>query len=104
MFSIGQLVHIPKCAQHVICAVITAHLRSGGCSYHSVDCVAKGFGTDDHFQQCLTILNNQAQIGRMPPVLAIQLTTLLQRADNDLETYYLSAAGHNLWRGTLPYS
>ena len=104
IYSISVLEHIPKAAMPELFEAITAHLRSGGYSYHSIDCVAKGFGTDDHFQQCLTILNNQAQIGCTPPVLAAELTTLLQRADNDLETYYLSAAGHNLWRGTLPYS
>src|SRR5947209_1438821 len=78
IYSISVLEHIPKAAMPELFEAITAHLRSGGYSYHSIDCVAKGFGTDDHFQQCLTILSNQAQIGRLPAVRATELTTLLQ--------------------------
>lgn len=104
IYSISVLEHIPKAAVAELFEAITAYLRSGGFSYHSIDCVTKGFAADYHLQLCLTILSSQAQIRRASPALATELITLLQRADNDLETYYLSAAGHNLWRGTLPYS
>ena len=31
------------------------------------------------------------------------IAKLFERARHDLETCYLSAAGHNLWRGAQPY-
>ena len=32
------------------------------------------------------------------------LDEVLDRVDDDPETYYLSADGHNLWRGNQPYA
>src|SRR5207248_2905039 len=71
-------------------------------SFHSVDCVSEGNDASYHFDQCVKISSYQyAMAGELPN--RAEYEELLNRARDDIETCYLSAAGHNLWRAGLPY-
>jgi SAM-dependent methyltransferase len=103
IYSISVLEHIPKAGLANLFEGLSRHLRIGGYSFHSVDCVSEGVGAQHHFQQCLIIVSHQCAIAGRPPLQKDDLSALLRRADHDLETCYLSAAGHNLWRAGANY-
>jgi SAM-dependent methyltransferase len=103
IFSISVLEHVPEPELQAVFAAIATHLRPGGHSFHSVDCVTHGEGSEYHIEQCARIANHQAQIAGGPPVESARLAELFEAADEDIDTYYLSAEGHNLWRGGRPY-
>jgi SAM-dependent methyltransferase len=104
IYSISVLEHVLEPELGALFQAVSAHLRPGGQSFHSVDCVTQGNNATYHFEQCLRIARYQREIAGKPPVEREELAELFQRADSDVETCYLSAAAHNLWRGTLPYS
>ena len=69
---------------------------SGGFTIHAVDHVLLGPGDADH----------RARLGLAASGLGIaepELDELLERLADDPETYFLSAEGHNRWRGATPY-
>jgi SAM-dependent methyltransferase len=104
IYSISVLEHIAKPALASLFEAVSRHLRSGGYSFHSIDCVVKGAAANHHFEQALVVLTHQSAIGGKLPLQGNELPALLHCADADLETCYLSAVGHNLWRGALPYA
>ena len=71
--------------------------------FHSVDCVIQGVDAAYHFEQCSRIITYQCQIAGKTVANTKELAELFERADRDVETCYLSAAGHNLWRAGLAY-
>lgn len=100
--SVLEHVHEPKLA--AVYQGIRRFLRPGGFSMHAVDHVAEGNGSGFHAQQVQYILQYQAQLaGQDVAKVEHQLMALMQTLNNDLDTYYLSASGHNSWRGRRPY-
>ena len=103
IYSISVLEHVPEPALRALFNAISGHLKPGGRSFHSVDCVTHGSGAEYHFEQCLRIANYQREIAGESSMERKALVELFERADEDIETCYLSAAGHNLWRSGTPY-
>jgi SAM-dependent methyltransferase len=103
IYSISVLEHVPEPALRALFHAISGHLEPGGRSFHSVDCVTAGNGASYHFEQCLRIANYQREIAGGSSMERKALVELFERADEDIETCYLSAAGHNLWRSKTPY-
>jgi SAM-dependent methyltransferase len=103
IYSISVLEHVPEPALRALFHAISGHLKPGGRSFHSVDCVTHGNDASYHFEQCLRIANYQREIAGGSSMERKALVELFERADEDIETCYLSAAGHNLWRSKTPY-
>jgi 2-polyprenyl-3-methyl-5-hydroxy-6-metoxy-1,4-benzoquinol methylase len=103
IYSISVLEHVPEPALQATFQGISTYLKPNGRSFHAVDCVTQGNDAAYHFEQCLRIAGYQSKIAGSPPVNIAMLSDLFEKANQDLETYYLSPAGHNLWRGTTPY-
>ena len=103
IYSISVLEHVPEPGLRALFLGISAHLESHGRSFHSVDCVTAGNGAAYHFEQCLRIVNYQCKIAGEQLMERNLLVELFDRANSDVETCYLSAAGHNLWRTGVPY-
>jgi SAM-dependent methyltransferase len=100
IYSISVLEHIHEPALTSAFQGIGRHLKPGGVSLHAIDFVVSGHGADFHTLQVSRILDCQASLaGTRPPELSLLIETLKQ----DDDTYYLSASGHNLWRGNTPY-
>jgi SAM-dependent methyltransferase len=103
IYSVSVLEHIPEPCLETLFKALSRHLKPGGWSFHSVDCVIQGAQTAYHCDQCSRILDYQHAIAGLEAASKQASTELINRAHDDLETYYLSAAGHNLWRGALSY-
>jgi 2-polyprenyl-3-methyl-5-hydroxy-6-metoxy-1,4-benzoquinol methylase len=103
IYSVSVLEHISEPFLETLFKAVSRHLRPGGWSFHSVDCVIQGAHTTYHCDQCSRILAYQNAIAESKAVSEQALIELINRAHDDTETYYLSAAGHNLWRGGLSY-
>jgi Methyltransferase domain len=103
IYSISVLEHVPEPDLGSTFKAIAAHLRSHGQSFHCADCVTQGDGVDSHAEQCFRIFNYQAELARKTPAAREEFNQVLVSAERDLETCYLSAVGHNLWRGGKEY-
>ena len=103
IYSISVLEHVPEPALRALFHAISGHLKPSGRSFHSVDCVTHGKDASYHFEQCLRIANYQREIAGGSSMERKALVELFERADEDIETCYLSAADHNLWRSKTPY-
>lgn len=100
VYSISVLEHLREPAIAGLFEGINRHLKPGGVSVHAIDFVASGRETEFRAIQMARILELQAGLAHAPqPDLPAFTQTLLR----DDETYYLSASGHNLWRGGRPY-
>jgi len=97
VFSISVLEHVPG---HEIPGVLEGIRRfvreERGCSIHAIDHVLRGWGGETHLEKLQLILGGMGIPGT-------QLEDLLARTETDPETYFLSAYGHNLWRGARSY-
>ncbi len=96
VYSISVLEHLPASAIERTCAALLEHTDSGGFTIHAVDHVLLGAGDADH----------RARLGLATAALGIaepELDALLERLADDPDTYFLSAEGHNRWRGPTPY-
>jgi SAM-dependent methyltransferase len=104
IFSISVLEHLPPEEVAGVYAGLKKWLRPGGHSLHCVDSVIGGNDTEHHNRQLNLILREQqlltAPTGAPDEGLYDQL---LARMRADIETFYLSAQGHHLWRGGLAY-
>jgi glycosyltransferase involved in cell wall biosynthesis len=96
VYSISVLEHVPLDAVGGLCAGIAAHVRGGGVTIHAVDHVLRGPGDADHAERLRRIA---AGLG----IADVELDDALARLADDPETYFLSAEGHNRWRGGTPY-
>jgi hypothetical protein len=96
VYSISVLEHLPAEAIDEFCAGIRARTREGGRTIHAVDHVLLGAGADDHL----------ARLRRVAGALGVEedaLDRLLATLAADPDAYFLSAEGHNRWRGAVPY-
>ena len=105
IYSISVLEHISEQALSVVFEGIQTFLKRRGASLHSIDHVAAGQAADFHRRNLIDILGHQAKLrGGNPAQALAQMDELEQRFNEDLDTYYLSPSGHNLWRGRTPYN
>lgn len=65
-------------------------------SIHAVDHVLLGDGAESHLAK-LKLMVKESGLN------VSELDEILERITNDVETYFLSAEGHNMWRGSVPY-
>jgi hypothetical protein len=104
VYSVSVLEHIPPAEIPTIFAGIREFLRPGGYSIHCVDSVIEGAGADFHAEQLRALLQQQRQLADPGSAADPQeYDRLLEQLNADLETFYLSAHGHHLWRGGQSY-
>lgn len=104
IYSISVLEHVHQPFLSNLFGGITRYLRPGGYSLHLIDQVLAGEGAEFHLHQLSEILALQSDLSKdRKAQLARDLANLLATLTADLETYYLSAEGHNNWRGATPY-
>ena len=104
IYSVSVLEHIPPEPLRAVFAATEEHLRPGGCSVHAMDCVLEGDGDEFHLAHAARMARLQAALAETDPdEAASQAAALLARAHRERDVYYLSAEGHNRWRGAMPY-
>lgn len=104
--SISVLEHVPSQDLLQLFEALQLGLRSGGASIHCMDIVVAGKGEHYHLDQLSRIVACQAQLAGKPISdldAAACVRTLCSECLEDLETFFLSPQGHNLWRGKTPY-
>ena len=105
--SISVLEHVPPPAMDDLFAAVRLGLRQGGASIHCMDIVVQGNGTDYHLDQLARVLGHQARLTGCPiseDEPAARVRGMHAECLADLETFFLSPQGHNLWRGATPYA
>jgi hypothetical protein len=101
IFSVSVLEHIPAESLRECFAAVAEFLKPGGASIHCLDFILQGLGEFDDRPMAERILAEQALIsGKTGPE---SLSSLLDRIDADVETFYLSPQGHHQWRARRPY-
>lgn len=104
IYSISVLEHIPLTELPNIFLGIKNFLHPGGYSIHCVDSVIEGNDTEHHYNTLKIILNEQSNLANPNQEVDIYLyDKLLTELRNDLETFYLSAHGHHVWRNGTNY-
>jgi 2-polyprenyl-3-methyl-5-hydroxy-6-metoxy-1,4-benzoquinol methylase len=104
IISVSVLEHVPLDQLAGLFGHIRTLLRPGGHSIHCVDSVIAGNDTAAHTQQLVAVLGEQRHLAdRNAPPDDRQYERLIRQLTDDLETFYLSGHGHNLWRGEQPY-
>ncbi|MBE7386050.1 MAG: class I SAM-dependent methyltransferase [Leptolyngbya sp. SIO1E4] len=106
IYSVSVLEHIPQQGIEEIYNGIHKFLKPGGHSIHCVDVVIQGKGTQRHENTLRDVLYLQKllqEINFLRNDSDQICNEMLLRLKDDLETFYLSAMGHNLWRGSQPY-
>lgn len=103
IFSVSVLEHMPEPALRSCFDAIAPLLRPGGASLHCFDFVLEGTGHEHALQNALQIASAQAALTGSAVSVDRILSDALERARGDLETFYLSAQGHNGWRGKQAY-
>ena len=104
IYSISVLEHFSKAALSEIFDGIRVFLKPRGVSLHSVDYVTEGKDAEFHSRNMIEILNHQMKLNDVTRQDGSREFDEMDRLiREDLETFYLSASGHNLWRGRTPY-
>ncbi len=104
IYSISVLEHIHGPALAKVFRAIKHFLKPGGYSLHLVDHVLAGQAEDFFLGQLADILLRQARLAFQSPAQAtVDTVKLLERIAKNVDVYYLSAEGHNRWRGTMAY-
>ena len=104
VYSISVLEHVGDEGLAAVFAGIDEVLAAGGASLHCYDYIVEGNGSA--YNQSLADALAAAQCliqgyGELRGGAAYQ--RVIEGMRTDLDTYYLSAAGHNRWRGAIPY-
>jgi len=104
IYSISVLEHVHEPGLGSLFSGIRRFLKPGGRSLHSIDQVLAGQDAEFHRQHLIEILSYQAELSEQPArCLLREYADIMERLHRDVEVYYLSAEGHNLWRGATPY-
>src|SRR5882762_1843803 len=103
IYSVSVLEHVPEPDLERLFQALSIRLKPGGYSFHSIDCVTEGDGTQYHLEHCCRIFGYQCRMTDEGTQDGQDFLAIIEKADQDLETCYLSAAGHNLWRGSIRY-
>ncbi|MDA3896716.1 MAG: methyltransferase domain-containing protein [Desulfobacteraceae bacterium] len=96
IYSISVLEHVPLENLKSVFAAMGYYLKPDGYSLHAVDYIQKGNGD----KWCRDML---LELCRLSDIAEDEMFGLLKKMGEDTETYYLSAEGHNSWRGGTPY-
>lgn len=96
IYSNSVLEHIPASELTGIFRAVHRLLKPEGRSIHAVDHVLRGKGAEWHKDHAGCLLELCGFAGGV-------LDTLAHRMAQDLDTFYLSAEGHNRWRGAKSY-
>jgi SAM-dependent methyltransferase len=105
IYSVSVLEHVHQPALSTLFDGIRRFLKPGGYSLHIIDHVLAGPDADFHLRQLAEILTLQAALAEEAhATLLSSFVTALKKAALDDDTYYLSAEGHNRWRGTMSYT
>ncbi len=105
--SISVLEHVPPPDMDDLFEAVRLGLRQGGASIHCMDIVVAGNGRDYHLDQLSRVIGHQARLTGSPiseVEAAARARNLCAACLDDLETFFLSPHGHNLWRGSTPYA
>ncbi len=110
IYSASVLEHIPPERIPDVFVGIAEHLQPGGSSIHCIDHVVAGPTAEWHLVKLRQVLFHQNKL-KYPEIdddegrrlTDQELEASLRAAEADVETYYHSALGHNVWRGGLPY-
>jgi hypothetical protein len=97
IYSISVLEHVPMDAFDGVFEGIRKASHEKSVMLHAIDHVLRGAGAEYHMR----MLTKVADCCAVP---ANELRDLLGTAEEDIETYFLSAEAHNRWRGNSPYS
>jgi hypothetical protein len=106
IYSISVLEHVHGPSLDKAFAGIDIALKPGGLSLHCADAVVQGNGTEFHLEQMARILQWQYRLAGQDDGWDQCLRTiqeLYKTSMQDLETFFLSPQGHNLWRAAVPY-
>jgi SAM-dependent methyltransferase len=104
IYSISVLEHVHQPLLGKVFDGVKRFLKPGGYSVHLIDHVLAGEGSDFHLLQVAEIVNLQGNLGgRHTAELMTSFHNTMKNASNDVETFFLSAEGHNSWRGRMPY-
>lgn len=107
IYSVSVLEHVPNPQLDQLFDGIKKYLRLGGFSIHCIDHVLSGPTADGHDAHFRRVLLRHAELQEPQPdeaALQRQIQEYYQKMSSDVETYYHSAQGHNLWRGGRPYA
>jgi hypothetical protein len=96
IYSISVLEHVPIPEVRAVCAGMQRFIRPGGWHLHAIDHVLKGAGDLHHLERLFELADRMG-------FEKSALVGLLRQAEDDVETYFLSAESHNRWRGSVPY-
>jgi Cyclopropane fatty acid synthase and related methyltransferases len=112
IFSVSVLEHIPHEKLPDLFGGIASYLKNGGRSIHCIDHVVAGFSTEWARKGIIEMLGGQYTV-QHPSWQASAIHEAVEETYElffsellaDIETYYHSALGHNLWRTGLglPY-
>ncbi len=97
IYSVSVLEHLPILELTGVFKGIERLLKPGGCSIHTLDYVVRGAGSEWHKAHAARVL-------ALSGFSEDEFEALTSRLASDPETYYLSAEGHNAWRGSKAYS
>jgi glycosyltransferase involved in cell wall biosynthesis/2-polyprenyl-3-methyl-5-hydroxy-6-metoxy-1,4-benzoquinol methylase len=98
VYSISVLEHITFSELKNVFAAMGDYLHpQRGLSIHSIDLVVAG-NRDAEYRDMLRVLTDLSGIHEQT------VADVLHRMEHDIETYRLSAEGHNLWRAGQPYA
>ncbi|NET31322.1 MAG: class I SAM-dependent methyltransferase [Cyanothece sp. SIO1E1] len=104
IYSVSVLEHIPQEGILSLFQGMHKFLRIGGISLHCVDHVIDGKGAQFHKEHLTALLDYQKKLADPnASFTAPNYEEMLIQLQQDLETFYLSALGHNLWRGHCSY-
>ena len=106
IYSISVLEHLGTDGLKAVFDATEISLLPRGRSIHAIDYVLDGAGRQFHEDMLCDVIDRQQRIAGMglgEPQIRARVQAFNQSAREGLETYYLSASGHNLWRGQMKY-
>jgi SAM-dependent methyltransferase len=96
VYSISVLEHIDENGLNAVMAGMLRAMKATGVSIHAVDHVLRGNGSGSHLARLGYLMRRHGWSSDV-------LESVLSKAMDDPETYFLSAESHNRWRGDIPY-
>ena len=104
IYSISVLEHLGGDELAIVYNAVQHFLRSGGYSIHCFDHVVQGQDSEFHATQAKVVLRHQKALqGIAEAPIEEEYDSMMNKLAHDSETFYLSATGHNLWRGGRSY-
>lgn len=105
VYSVSVIEHIPLADLPNLFAAIRKFLRPGGMSLHCIDVVIEGWMTEAMSEGAREIVRLQHELtGQREIENNDAYDLLVANMEGDLETFLLSAHGHNTWRNREPYN